>query len=518
MSTDSHGEPEIEQLEQRVDQLETRVDEELAVEDESGKKVTLGSLLDIGLTRRQALAAIGLVAYGAAIPTAIVKATGTVEAQSSNAVTGIDQLGTSSDPIGAIYTDGLYQNTDHIDATSVGAEEFSNIKVISQGDDPVTKVDNAGVDGAVIWDPGTFVVSSSVTPQSGQTWFIGQGTRIEPGGDFPAIDFSGINGWTSGIIRVRDPNNNTTSVAGVRGDDFTRCKLAGFDVNGCYDGVKLLGSNNSLWNHIEYIISRENRNRQLHWEGDLHDNTVVNTFLEGITGSGGSEDGLYYDTPGSAEQNLVEANKFVVVESILNGRHGANFVGANEPEFFILHTDSNDGKGTWFQGATKQVRIRSLWSSSNLGRGVHLEGTSSTPLEEIQIGDCYTWNNDFHGVEAYYVNDLSIRSLITNNNFDGSGNGRGFYATGSVSGDIGYLRSYGNAQGVIGPGADDLSIQAERVSEGLNYSDFQAVNGFSEEAAGSGNAPSQTYRRGTVIENTDDSTIWIETSGGKVQL
>ncbi|WP_226043504.1 hypothetical protein [Natrinema sp. DC36] len=106
-------------LEERVAQLEEQADQ-LTVEDGDGNSVSLSGLLGLGLTRRQAIAAVGLVAYGAAIPTAIMKSIGTANAQtSSNAVYGIEQLGLQDDPIGTIYVDQLFQNQDNISTNTL---------------------------------------------------------------------------------------------------------------------------------------------------------------------------------------------------------------------------------------------------------------------------------------------------------------------------------------------------------------------------------------------------------------
>ncbi len=119
------SEASLEALAERLEELEQQVEtatDSLALEDSDGETISFGGLLDLGLTRRQAFAALGYVALGATSVGAIVNAVGNVRADTSNAVYGIEQLGTESEPITTIYVDNLYQNSDHIVTQSLSGD------------------------------------------------------------------------------------------------------------------------------------------------------------------------------------------------------------------------------------------------------------------------------------------------------------------------------------------------------------------------------------------------------------
>jgi hypothetical protein len=66
--------PTVEELAERIEQLEeTQQELKQGAVDSQGRTWTLGSLLGIGLTRRQAIQAIGAIAAGVAAPVAISK-------------------------------------------------------------------------------------------------------------------------------------------------------------------------------------------------------------------------------------------------------------------------------------------------------------------------------------------------------------------------------------------------------------------------------------------------------------
>lgn len=102
--SDATDDDRIEKLEQRVEQLEGA----LSVDDDEGRTWTLSGLMSMGLSRRQALHALGLIAVGASMGSAVA----TAFADTASAAGGT--IGTSTDPLDAIYVNELHQSTDHI--------------------------------------------------------------------------------------------------------------------------------------------------------------------------------------------------------------------------------------------------------------------------------------------------------------------------------------------------------------------------------------------------------------------
>jgi len=101
---------ELEELRARVEQLEEKQEklEESAV-DAQGREWSVSDLLSMGLTRRQALTALGIVAGGAPIGVAIYRAVGTAAAEASTS-DGDDDVG-SPDNRHDYFADGVDANS-----------------------------------------------------------------------------------------------------------------------------------------------------------------------------------------------------------------------------------------------------------------------------------------------------------------------------------------------------------------------------------------------------------------------
>lgn len=135
-------------------------------------------LIGMGLSRRQALVAAGYIAAGMAIGPAILK----VFADPVLADTGSGSIGTSDNPLKAIYVDELYQNEDYITAIEVDTDTLLATTIESpdldaKADDPH---DNAAHDAAFIADGDNI---------DRQHWVIAAGADDPAGADPEDIIF-----------------------------------------------------------------------------------------------------------------------------------------------------------------------------------------------------------------------------------------------------------------------------------------------------------------------------------------
>ena len=97
------GSPDDARLREIAREEARAVYQDLGVEAADGSTATLGGLMEnFGLSRRDALKALGLVAAGYAVPTAAIK----VMSEPASAAP-VGQIGTSAEPISQLYVDTL---------------------------------------------------------------------------------------------------------------------------------------------------------------------------------------------------------------------------------------------------------------------------------------------------------------------------------------------------------------------------------------------------------------------------
>lgn len=105
--------PNIEELAQRVDSLESEVEhlrDLTTATDENGKQWTASKLItELGLTRRQAIVVIGMLASGSTLIGALTRSTSAQSASDASGPVYFDQIGDSNNPVSEFYVDQEYQ-------------------------------------------------------------------------------------------------------------------------------------------------------------------------------------------------------------------------------------------------------------------------------------------------------------------------------------------------------------------------------------------------------------------------
>jgi len=129
MAPDETDDPQA--LRERVGELEDRLTrltqaEDVAV-DQDGRQWTLGDLMNIGLTRREAMLALSALVGGAALPYAISTAV-TTEANAQSGAVG--QIGTSDESV------DVYGATVDADSLNTVDAEINGNQVYVQGSQP----------------------------------------------------------------------------------------------------------------------------------------------------------------------------------------------------------------------------------------------------------------------------------------------------------------------------------------------------------------------------------------------
>lgn len=228
--TDEPSDNQIQSLERRVAELEAMTE----VDSEDGGGLSLPDLLDLGLTRRQALMAIALVGAGYALGPAITKSISEPAAASHGGAT----LGTADNPLSEIYVEDLYNTTDNIAADSVSTDEL-NSTVWTDPDesdfatalnDALTRVADGG---AVIVAPVAYSWDgTTVSLPDKDVRITAPGTEQKGGGGgggdtdslYPLVDLGSTDGT---VIQVPRNSQNQTTIAGLtfEGDDSQTANL-----------------------------------------------------------------------------------------------------------------------------------------------------------------------------------------------------------------------------------------------------------------------------------------------------
>ena len=105
--------PNIEELAQRVDSLESEVEtlrDLTTATDENGKQWTASKLItELGLTRRQAIVVIGMLASGSTLIGALTRTTSAQSASDASGPVYFDQIGDPDNPVSDFYVANEYQ-------------------------------------------------------------------------------------------------------------------------------------------------------------------------------------------------------------------------------------------------------------------------------------------------------------------------------------------------------------------------------------------------------------------------
>jgi len=207
--TDENVRARLAQLEDRVENLRASQ----TATDDDGQEWSASQLVEMGLTRRQALFAIGTLAvYGGSIWAAIKHATGTAEAAT-------DQVGLPNQRVDVFG--------DSVDANSVITDKFADTYVAptpAESTDIGAEIndihDNKASDGdAIFVPPGTYdqqttiAITKDVMAFSTGDW-LNPGAEFVKQADVVACDVDANGSWLKGI-HFRQDNSVADNNAGV---------------------------------------------------------------------------------------------------------------------------------------------------------------------------------------------------------------------------------------------------------------------------------------------------------------
>lgn len=454
-----------------------------------------------GTTRRELLQAAGVLGGGALLGgVGANELAGTARAGTNQ----VGTVGTAANPVDIEAED--------VNADSVTTGELNDIITVSTGDNPQTRINDAGADGVLYWETGTHSISSSLSPADGQTWLMSSGAVLEPASDIVVVDMTNnVEVKVIGELHIADPSNNQTSNPAVLLDETVRCYFQRIWLDGVYTGLKTDAVNDGTKENVfGSIYATAIRNRGIWLLGQTHDNHFQSVW---ITGATGSSHGILIDT------NSVDGgNMFDQVLSLDMDGDGIQVASLNR-EFWMGQVICDKASSNGFNhiaGANRAFFIDTLWASGNGSTGLRLSGTSSNSVNDGQIGQIHSIGNSAEGIILEHTDNIQIGRVLSEDNDDGlrlaNGTSTNLY--------IGNIRTRANTTYDVdatdaGAGCRMQSIQASgtlnnitnlEVADGFRMSeDLTSRTGFDGEMA---------YHDGTDGNNTNDAepAYWQSTA------
>lgn len=348
-------------------------------------------------------------------------------------------------------------------------ETVNNRVEVSPSDDVQSKLDNAGVDGLVVFQNGTYSISQELTPSVGQTLKMGLGVEFQPESDIRIFNLTDVNNLTATPFRIADPNGNTSAAEAIRMERTFGCYIPFVVVDNYFNGI--LTSNGTRENVIGSRM-RSIRNHGFRILGETHDNNFPWVFLDGATSS---SHGVFHNTSG-----VDGGNQYGEV-AILDFDGDAFHIEEGQ-EIWITSLIGDTCGGSGLQvNATGDFRMQAnrIWASTNGNNGVSVSPGSGNTVRDLNIDHLYSWNNTNFGLlfSTGTVEGFRAGSVVVNNNdTDSSGSSNLRVANSLDQSVIGYLRSYGG-QGVDVTGTiTDSHIVRELVSDSIELSPWTTVN------------------------------------------
>lgn len=198
---------ETQDIDTRLAELEREVSvlkEWYSAEDESGREWTIEALVaELGLTRRQALGVLALLASGSTLLGAVAQ---TARAESPTGTLHVDQIGTQDNPVSELWVDQQTNFNEHEHFESVSAEDsVTGVEPVAnvgfygaEGDgavDDLTAVQDAfniaSGGGAVFFPPGDYRITDTIDVGSDTHVLMAPGAEIQFDGTGDIITISG---------------------------------------------------------------------------------------------------------------------------------------------------------------------------------------------------------------------------------------------------------------------------------------------------------------------------------------
>lgn len=289
--------------------------------------------------------------------------------------------------------------------------------------------------GIVMIPPGEYKITAPVTIDSGVTGVLWYGrvvstyAGVQDTSLHPSVIFSGFSGFVDGLLHLE--NNAASGATASDGVQFLNCAriwVAGIKVKNQRFGVIMSTTD---YFHIGYIDADTMRG----WQGGSNDNGGSIITLAGsrhgridlINGVNIYKAAVYFSVDGVSGDNfdvhigdiIVDlSNPTLAVASGLSLRSAVNVtVGSLRSTGGIAGLFCSREEVGY---TINQIQIGSIYaqdntlvsSNSNL---IVVQGDAGYPVGSVEIGSIYALNSLKNSVFVYYVDQLKIGSLSSNN-------------------------------------------------------------------------------------------------------
>jgi len=369
-----------------------------------------------------------------------------------------------------------------------------------------TAVSNELPDGAV-WIPGfsySITETIDVKGDGSPFGFYTEGTaRFVPQGDYPALNFTDVR---KGYLRpgwILADNITSNYAVEFNGCEYNDIPFVYIDQS--YNGMEIDSSADysGSKNFFGLVSIRNSGNIGLHL---LANSSFHYCEVLGDADNKGDDAAIRWDS-GAGESNFF----YLKGKNHSFGIDMGALQGEEEGRIFQFTAERNTGDGIRCRGYThKRFQIYSihLWNNGRFGFFVKDTGE----IQGWDVGKIWSGSNDSNGVLIDgTMTDCRFGHITSVNN--GS---NGLLLRGSSSGTVvEKLKATGNTGYNVDlsglTGTDRLEIN--EVTEPVTSPEWAVLNGVGREAAGAGNAPTAAnWKRGDIVENTDDNTIWVKTT------
>jgi len=239
---------------------------------------------------------------------------------------------------------------------------------------------------------------------------------LVPTGNFPMFNIINITQSSLGNIYIYDINNvvNGSSFAIIM-DSISYTELFNISINNYGSGLQLKSSipyNTTRMNELRNIRIMRPKFRGIEVWANVHDTSFVSISVESP-----GENGITFDHTLNAlpDMDISGGNQMANIIVLLAGGIGIYIVDWWELFATNVITDSNSLDGlniTSVNSSPQRLFFYNLWSSMNKGIGIHLNGSSSHPIQDVYIYGISRFNSV--GVQSSYANAYMV--LMLNNN------------------------------------------------------------------------------------------------------
>ena len=276
--------------------------------------------------------------------------------------------------------------------------------------------------GKIFIKNGTYYINSTINigskdKMSAYIYIDGSKPVLVPTGDFPMFNITNITQSLLGNIYIYDINNVVSrNNFAIIIDSISYTELFNISIHNYGSGLLLKSSipyNTTRMSTLRNIRIMQPKFRGIEVWANVHD-----TSFQSISVESPGENGIVFDHTLNElpDMDISGGNQMTNIIVLLAGGIGIYIVDWWELFATNVITDSNELDGlniTSVKSSPQRLFFYNLWSSMNKGIGIHLNGSSGYPIQDVYIYGISRFNSV--GVQSSYANAYMALMLSNNN-------------------------------------------------------------------------------------------------------